>query len=115
MLYRFWSAQEGMYKVCMPWKVSGVVEKRKQFLADYQSGEWSMTDLCRAYGITRPTGYAVLRSYTRNGEAGLEEGSRAPKSHPNQTPVEIEEQVLALRRKHPRWGPRTLKKVLETR
>ena len=26
---------------------------------------------------------------------------------------EIEEQVLALRRKHPRWGPRTLKKLLE--
>ena len=99
----------------MPWKVSGVVEKRKQFLADYESGEWTMTDLCRAYQITRPTGYAVLERYARDGEAGLEERSRAPKRHPNQTPAEIEEQVLALRRKHPRWGPRTLKKVLETR
>jgi len=99
----------------MPWKVSGVVEKRKQFLADYESGEWTMTDLCRAYGITRPTGYAVLRRYTQDGETGLEERSRAPKRHPNQTPVEIEEQVLAVRRKHPRWGPRTLKKLLEMR
>src|SRR5262249_20240044 len=80
----------------MPWKVSGVVEKRKQFLADYASGEWTMTDLCRAYQITRPTGYAVLQRYTRDGEAGLEERSRAPKGHPNQTPAEIEEQVLAL-------------------
>lgn len=99
----------------MPWKVSGVVEKRKQFLAEYQSGEWTMTDLCRVYGITRPTGYEVLRRYAREGEAGLEEQSRAPKRHPNQTPTEIEEQVLTLRRKHPCWGPRTLKKVLETR
>jgi transposase InsO family protein len=99
----------------MPWKVSGVVEKRKQFLADYESGEWTMTELCRVYGITRPTGYAVLRRWVQDGDAGLEERSRAPQKHPNQTPAEIEEQVLALRRKHPRWGPRTLKKVLETR
>src|SRR5471030_3225411 len=97
----------------MPWEVSGIVEKRKQFLADYESGEWTMTDLCRAYEITRPTGYAVLRRYTRAGEAGLEEQSRAPKRHPNQTPTAIEEKVLALRRKHPRWGPRTLKELLE--
>jgi transposase InsO family protein len=98
----------------MPWKVSGVVEKRKQFLADHESGQWTMTELCRAYGITRPTGYAVVERFAREGAAGLEERSRAPKRHPNQTPAEIEEQVLALRRKHPRWGPRTLRKVLET-
>jgi putative transposase len=97
----------------MPWKVSGVVEKRKQFLVDYESGEWTMTDLCRVYGITRPTGYTVLRRYEQEGVAGLEERSRAPQRHPNQTSAAIEERVLALRRKHPRWGPRTLKKVLE--
>jgi transposase InsO family protein len=43
----------------------------------------------------------------------LEEQSRAPRRHPNQTPAEIEAQVLALRRKHPRWGPRTLKQILD--
>ena len=97
----------------MPWKVSGVVEKRKQFLADYESGEWTMTELCQAHEITRPTGYAVLQRYAGEGEAGLEERSRAAKRHPNQTVAEIEEQVLGLRGKHPRWGPRTLKKLLE--
>jgi transposase InsO family protein len=97
----------------MPWEVSGVVEKRKQFLAEYATGEWTMSDLCRAHGITRPTGYAVLRRYVQAGERGLEEQSRAPRQHPNQTPGEIEAQVLALRRKHPRWGPRTLKKLLD--
>lgn len=97
----------------MPWKVSGVVEKRKQFLAEYESGQWTMTELCRLYGITRPTGYAVLRRYGEQSEAGLVESSRAPRWHPNQTPGEIEEQVLELRRKQPRWGPRTLKARLE--
>ena len=65
----------------MPWKVSGVVEKRKEFLADYGSGDWTMSDLCVAYGITRPTGYAVLRRQAEDGEAGLEERSRAPRRH----------------------------------
>jgi transposase InsO family protein len=97
----------------MPWEVSGVVEKRKQFLAEYATGGWTMSDLCRAHGITRPTGYAVLRRYAQAGQCGLEEQSRAPRRHPNQTPAEIEAQVLALRRKHPRWGPRTLKKILD--
>jgi transposase InsO family protein len=98
----------------MPWRVSGVVEKRKEFLAEYASGEWTMTDLCRAYDITRPTGYAVLRRFQREGDGGLEHRSRASLRHPNQTSTEIEAQVLSLRRKHPRWGPRTLKKLLET-
>jgi transposase len=49
-----------------------------------------MTELCQAYGISRPTGYEVLRRYERAGELGLEEQSRAPQRHPNQTPAEID-------------------------
>ena len=97
----------------MPWKVSGAVERRKQFVAECRSGEWTMTELCRAHGISRPTGYEVLRRYERDGEWGLEEQSRAPQRHPNQTTPAIEEQVLGLRRLHPRWGPRTLKARLQ--
>jgi transposase InsO family protein len=99
----------------MPWTVSGVMEKRKKFLADYVSGDWSMSELCRIHGISRPTGYAVLRRYAEEGEAGLAERSHAPARHPNQTAAEIEQLVLGLRRKHPLWGPRPLKKVLEDR
>src|SRR5260370_14006145 len=43
---------------------------------------------------------------SEGGEAGLEAGSHAPHRHPNQTPPEIEEQVLALRRAHLVRGPR---------
>ena len=56
-----------------------------------------MTELCRAYGISRPTGYEVAAVW-QAGRAGLEDRSRAPARHPNQTPAEIEEQVLELRR-----------------
>src|ERR1035438_10191190 len=72
----------------MPWTVSGVVEKREDFLADFVSGDWTMSELCRLHGISRPTGYAVLRRYTADGDQGLAERSHAPQRHPNQTPAE---------------------------
>ena len=99
----------------MPWKVSGVVDRRKQFLAEYESGQWTMTELCRAHGITRPTGYELVRRWQDEGEAGLEDRSRAPRRHPNQTPAAIEATVLQLRRERPRWGPRTLRARLYER
>jgi putative transposase len=99
----------------MAWRVSGVLEKRKEFVTDYESGDWTMSQLCRLYGISRVTGYAVLRRWREGGEAGLGDRSRAPLRHPNQTPAEIEALVLGLRREHPLWGPRKLKAVLERR
>src|ERR1035441_1443924 len=55
----------------MPWKVSGVVEQRLQFLREYATGEWTMTELCRAYEISRPTGYALWQRSSREGAAGV--------------------------------------------
>jgi transposase-like protein len=99
----------------MPWNVSGVVEKRKEFIQDYESGDWSVSQLCRMHGISRVTGHIVLRRWREQGEAGLAEHSRAALRHPNQTPLEVEKLVLGLRREHPLWGPRKLKVVLEQR
>jgi len=99
----------------MPWTVSGVVEKRKDFLTDFLSGDWTMSELCRMHKISRPTGYAMLRRYGRDGEAGFAPRSHAPERHPNQTPAAIEQLILSLRRAHPLWGPRPLKKILEGR
>jgi len=99
----------------MPWTVSGVMEQRKDFLTDLLSGDWTMSELCRIHKISRPTGYAVLRRYGSDGEAGFAPRSHAPDRHPNQTAASIEQLVLSLRRAHPLWGPRPLKKVLEDR
>ena len=97
----------------MPWKVSGVVEKRRLFVEEWLSGNWTMTELCVRHEISRQTGYNTLARYQQGGWEGLEEGSRAPRRHPNQTPRETEQQIVALRQEHMRWGPRKLKAVLE--
>ena len=72
-----------------------------------------MTECCERYGISRQTGYELVQRYRQEGEGGLEEHSRAAHRHPNQTAEAVQEQVLALRRIHPRWGPRKLKRRLE--
>ena len=71
--------------------------QRRGFVADYESGQWSMTELCERYGISRPTGYELLRRVEAEGPAGLGDRSRAPQSCPHRTPAEVEERILALR------------------
>jgi putative transposase len=99
----------------MPWEERGVLEQRVEFALEYESGEWTMTELCRHYGISRKTGYKIVGRWEGNGIAGLEDVSRAPNRHPNQTPRRIEEQVLELRREHMSWGPRKLRSWLKNK
>jgi transposase InsO family protein len=99
----------------MPWKASSVVDERMRFVLEQEGGLHTMTELCEIYHIARETGYYWLRRYQQGGLEALEDRNRAPRQHPNQTPEEIEEAVLELRRAHMSWGPRKLKRVLERR
>jgi len=97
----------------MPWKASSVMDERTRFVLEHERGLYTMTDLCEIYDIARETGYYWLRRYQQGGLEALQDRGRAPERHPNQTPEQIEEAVLELRRAHMRWGPRKLKRVLE--
>jgi transposase InsO family protein len=97
----------------MPWKVSGVVEKRRVFVEEWLTENWTMTELCARHGISRQSGYNTIARYERTGWDGLEARSPAPRRHPNQTSPEVERQVVELRHQHMGWGPRKLKVVLE--
>ncbi len=88
--------------------------QRRGFVADYESGQWSMTALCERYGISRPTGYALLQRVEVEGEAGLRDRSRAPQSCPHRTPAEVERLILGLRAKYG-WGAKKLLQALEKR
>ena len=88
--------------------------QRRGFVADHESGQWSMTELCERYGISRPTGYELLRRVDEEGAAGLRDRSRAPQSCPHRTPAEVERLILALRTKHG-WGAKKLLQALEKR
>ena len=93
---------------------TSAVEQRVQFVWDFTSGQWTMTELCERYGITRPTGYMWIDRYRGAGEAGLAERSRAPHGCPHRTPASVEALILAAR-KHYGWGAKKLLQVLARR
>jgi transposase InsO family protein len=68
-----------------------------------------MAELCRAYQISRQTGYECVERFQQEGWKGLAEHSRAPQQHPNQTPANLEKKILELRYAYPRWGARKLR------
>ena len=47
----------------MRWKVRNVEELRMRFISAWQTGDYTMTELCAAAGIPRDTGYRWRRVY----------------------------------------------------
>ena len=98
----------------MPWKAKRPMDLKVEFISRLNAGE-RMTDLCVEYGIARKTGHKLKKRYDEQGVLGLEERSRAPKHIPHKTPSELAEIIVAERRRHPSWGPKKLKDILERR
>ena len=94
----------------MPWESRTVREQREEFAEAAQHCR-NFSELCRAYGITRKTGYKWAERY-RQGES-LTDRSREPHSIPHKTPPEIEAEILRVRSDNPGWGAKTIKRVLE--
>jgi transposase InsO family protein len=92
----------------MPWKETGPMTERSRFCALHAEGTFSMSDLCRRFGIARKTGYKWLARYAALGVAGLENQSRAPHTCPHRTPPAVAAALLAIRTQHPTWGPKKL-------
>jgi len=92
----------------MPWSESTRMEQRRRFIEALESCEYTMTELCEAYGIARKTGYKWAERYAQEGLTGLADRSRAPCSCPHATEQRCVEALLEERRLHPRWGPRKL-------
>lgn len=90
------------------------MDQRRSFVRDYESGQWSMSELCERYLVSRPTGYKWIRRAAEGGDTALAELSRAPRSCPHRTPEDIEERILELRR-HYGWGAKKLLQVLHKR
>jgi transposase InsO family protein len=72
-----------------------------------------MVELCRRYGITRPTAYKWVNRYEEEGIEGLKCRSHAAKVHPNQVKQDVVKALLRARKKHPTWGPKKLVEVLK--
>lgn len=97
----------------MPWKESSAVEQRTAFIKAYLRKEQGFSALCRYFEISRPTGYKWLGRFDEKGSDGLVDQSRAPFRQARGTPPYQLEKIVALRQRHPTWGPKKLLVVLE--
>lgn len=92
----------------MAWKVESMENLKQKFILLFQTRKFTMVELCRQFGISRPTGYAILSRYEKEGWDALEERSRRPSHSPNRIGGDVENALLSEREKHPRWGARKL-------
>jgi transposase InsO family protein len=99
----------------MPWKEATNMSERTEFIREAQAGGINFSGLCRRYGISRKTGYKWLKRARDGGESGLVDRSRRPHLSPRQTADAVENIVLGVREKHPAWGGRKIRKVLQNR
>ena len=97
----------------MAWKDVSVMSQREEFVVLASADGANVSELCRRFGVSRKTGYKWLSRYTADSTAGLADQSRRPLDPAGRTSAEIEQRVLALRREHPAWGGRKLRRRLQ--
>jgi len=86
---------------------------REEFVTAAAEESANVSALCRAYSISRKTGYKWLQRYRKYGAAGLRDQSRRPCHSPTQTAGAVADVIVALRDANPAWGARKLKRRLE--
>jgi transposase InsO family protein len=97
----------------MPFKETCRMEERVRMLADYDTGNWSVLELCRRYGVCRDTFYE-WRKRRGGGDATWFADRWHGVAHcPHATDGARVEAIVALRRRFPHLGPRKLLWMLE--
>ena len=94
----------------MPWEEKVIVTMREEFVKRVLSHEKSKAELCREYGISRPTGDKWIERYL-NGQP-LCDQSRAPHIVGNKTNDEVEKFIVEYRKKYPAIGATKIHRML---
>jgi transposase InsO family protein len=79
-----------------------------RFIAALSTCRWTMSELCRLYGISRKTGYKWAERYGELGLDGLKDRSRRPTICSHRTEARCAAELVKERKKHPTWGARKL-------
>ena len=87
--------------------------EKQKFVILYQSGKFTKTELCKGFGISRPTGDAILQRFEEEGWDALAVRSKKHIDHPFKTARDIEDAIIAERKKHTHWGGKKIHRLLE--
>lgn len=98
----------------MPLKNVSPMDQKQRFVSLAGSGHFTMTELCRDFGISRKTGHKWVARHAVGGMPGLEEHSRAPKSVTCRPSDEVERLICTEKRLRSTWGPKKIQQILMT-
>src|SRR5882724_687388 len=96
----------------MPFRETGRMGERIRMFLEYDGGNWSVSEICRRYGVCRDTFYEWRKRKQTGDPAWFEDRSHAPLQCWQTTDGAITEQVIAVRRRFPYMGPRKIVAVL---
>jgi putative transposase len=96
----------------MPWKESVIMDERMKFVGRLLQGD-KMAEICREFGISRKTGYKFWDRYQRVGLHGLTDRARRPKRYANQLPMQIEKEILRIKRTKTSWGAPKIREIIK--
>lgn len=97
----------------MPFRETSRMEERIRMFLEYESGNWSVSELCQRYGICRDTFYEWRKRKQSGDPEWFRDRSHAPLQCRQTTDAAIAEKVLAARRRFPHLGPRKLLALLD--
>ena len=97
----------------MTWRNVLPMEERTRFVLEAVENEYSISELCRYYEISRRTGYKWLRRFKEEGLEGLKERSRRPKRLAKQTSEAWVGRILEEKSRHPKWGPKKIRRTVK--
>src|ERR1039457_5177231 len=93
----------------MPMKGVSVLDQRMSFVKSIEVDGLNHSEACRLFGISRPTGYALLGRYDLYGVNGLVDRSRAPQNSPHAVPDSLRSRIIAFKSAHMTWGPKKVR------
>ena len=97
----------------MPWQESSTMSLRLAFVQACLDRREKIVTICDRFEISEKTGHKWLRRFRDGGEAALADHSHAARAHPHHVGDAVVARILALRKKHPLYGPVKLRDWLE--
>jgi len=92
----------------MPFRETCQMEERIRMLSDYDTGNWSVTELCHRYGVCRDTFYEWRHRREIGDRRWFQDGSHAPLHCPHATAEELKQAIVKMRDRFKYMGPRKL-------
>ena len=93
----------------MPFRETSPMEERIALFREYETGAFSVSELCRRHGISRETFYVWKQRREADGERWFEDRSRARRSCPHSTAPRLEKRIIETRKRFPHFGPKKIK------